>query len=98
MQRGLFLRAGICLALAAIENSILAPFEQNSKGEQQDISHMVGEYWAIAVEGYIMDREGFKDSHDTRAWILENDPDLYELITRYFPTEPWPDGKFCPDA
>ena len=70
MQRGLFLPAGICLALAAIEKSILAPFEQNSKGEQQDISHMVGEYWAIAVEGYIMDREGFKDLHETRAWIL----------------------------
>jgi hypothetical protein len=87
------------LALAAIEKGIFAPFEQNlAEGEQQDISHMVGEYWATTVEGYIMDREGFKDSHDTRAWILENDPDLYELITRYFPTEPWPDSKFCPDA
>jgi len=87
------------LALAAIEKGIFAPFEQNlAEGEQQDISHMVGEYWATTVEGYIMDREGFKDSHDTRAWILENDPDLYELITRYFPTEPWPGSKFCPDA
>jgi hypothetical protein len=87
------------LALAAIEKGTFAPFEQNlPEGEQQDISHMVGEYWASTVEGYIMDREGFKDSHDTREWIEENDPDLYKLITMYFPTEPWPDGKFCPDA
>jgi hypothetical protein len=69
--------------------------EDQNRAETSDL---VGEYWAITVEGYIMDREGFKDSHDTREWIEENDPGLYELITRYFPTEPWPDGKFCPDA
>ena len=63
-----------------------------------ETSDLVGEYWAITVEGYIIEREGFKDSHDTREWIEENNPDLYELITRYFPTEPWPDGMFCPDA
>jgi hypothetical protein len=45
-----------------------------------------------------MDREGLKDYHDTRDWIEGNAPDLYELITRYFPTEPWPGGMFCPDA
>ena len=39
-----------------------------------------------------MDRPGFKDSHDTREWIAENDPVLFELITKYFPTEPW---EFC---
>ena len=62
-------------------------------GSSQDISHIVGEYWAISVEGYIMNRPGFKRSHDTRDWIRENDPNLYELITRYFPTEDW---EFCP--
>ncbi len=87
------------LALSAIEKGIFLPFQQNlPEGEQQDMSHRVGEYWAMTVEGYIMDREGFKSSHDTREWVEENDPELFELITRYFPTETWPDGKFCPDA
>jgi hypothetical protein len=56
------------------------------------MSHIVGEYWAISVEGYIMNRLEFKRSHDTRLWIQENDPNLYELIARYFPTEDW---GFC---
>ncbi len=82
------------LAQNAIDTGLLAPFEQHLEpGEEQDNSHLVGEYWAMAVEGYIMDRSGFKDSHDTRDWIQENDPLLYDLITRYFPTEPW---TYCP--
>jgi hypothetical protein len=86
------------LALAAIEKGIFGAPSSMEDQNRAETSDLVGEYWAITVEGYIMDREGFKDSHDTREWIEENDPGLYELITRYFPTEPWPDGKFCPDA
>ena len=82
------------LALDAIDRDIFVVGEQHIQdGSSQDISHIVGEYWAISVEGYIMDRPGFKRSHDTRDWIRENDPNLYELITRYFPTEDW---EFCP--
>ena len=55
----------------------------------------IGEYWATTVEGYLMDRAGFKYSHDTRDWIQANDPDLYDLIIRYFPTEPW---EHCPEV
>ena len=84
------------LAKNAIDRGIFPAFEQHlASGEQQDITHRVGEYWAMVVEGYIMDREGFKDSHDTRDWILENDPEVYDLITRYFPTEPW---SYCPEV
>ena len=50
------------------------------------MKHYVGEYWATTVEGYLMDMEGFKNSHDTHEWIKENDPELYDLIVRYFPT------------
>ena len=82
------------LALDAINRDILVIGEQHlDDGGQQDMSHLVGEYWAVSVEGYIMDRPGFKRSHDTRDWIRENDPNLYELITRYFPTEEW---TYCP--
>jgi hypothetical protein len=83
------------LALESIEAGRLAGFSQDlEEGVEQDSSHLVGEFWAIAVEGYLMDRAGFKDSHSTRAWILEHEPKLYDLITRYFPTEPW---EFCTD-
>ena len=82
------------LALDAIDREIFVVGEQHiADGSSQNISHIVGEYWAISVEGYIMDRAGFKRSHDTRDWIRENDPNLYKLITRYFPTEDW---EFCP--
>ena len=43
----------------------------------------------MTVEGYLMDMEGFKNSHDTHEWIKENDPELYDLIIRYFPTQKW---------
>ena len=82
------------LALKSIENGIFfTGFEQNlPEGQEQDMTHYVGEYWAMSVEGYIMDRPGLKYSHDTREWIAENDPELFELITRYYPTEEW---EFC---
>ena len=82
------------LALGAINNGIYIPGEQYlEEGVQSDISNHMGEYWANSIEGYIMNRPGFKYSHDTRDWIAENDPQLYELITRYFPTDEW---TFCP--
>ena len=82
------------IAVNSIENGIFATsfLQHIEEGQEQDISHFVGEFWAFIVEGYIMNRPGFKDSHNTREWIAEHDPDLFELITRYFPTTPW---EFC---
>ena len=82
------------IAVNSIENGIFATsfLQHIEEGQEQDISNFVGEFWAITVEGYIMNRPGFKDSHDTREWIAKNDPQIFELITRYFPTEPW---EFC---
>ena len=79
------------LALSAIDKGIFATnYTQNlPDGEQQGMKHYVGEYWAMTVEGYLMDMEGFKNSHDTHEWIKENDPELYDLIIRYFPTQKW---------
>ena len=79
------------LALSAIDKQIFATnYTQNLEdGEQQGMKHYVGEYWATTVEGYLMDMEGFKNSHDTHEWIKENDPELYDLIVRYFPTQKW---------
>ena len=83
------------LALSAIERGIYGDFEQHLQdGEEQDISHLVGEYWAISVEGYIMNRgPRFKSSHYSREWIKENDPGVYELIRRYYPKADW---TYCP--
>ena len=82
------------LAVSAIEKGIFATgFSWSNMDPQsteaENMIHYVGEYWAITVEGYLMDQAGFKDSHDTHEWIKENDPDLYDLIIRYFPTEKW---------
>ena len=50
----------------------------------------MGEYWAQVVEGYIMDGgPRFKDSHYSRDWIETNDPEVFDLLTEYFPTEEW---------
>ena len=40
-----------------------------------------------------MNPSGFKNPHDTREWIVEHDPELLELIERYFPTDDW---DICP--
>lgn len=83
------------LALSAIERGIYGDFEQYLQdGQEQDMSHLVGEYWAISVEGYIMNRgPRFKSSHYSREWIQKNDPGVYELIQRYFPKKEW---TYCP--
>ena len=83
------------LALSAIDRGIYGDFKQYLQdGQEQDMSHLVGEYWAISVEGYIMNRgPRFKSSHFTREWIEKNDPEVYQLIQRYFPKEDW---TYCP--
>lgn len=47
----------------------------------------LSEYWAKAVEGYIMNA-GYKHVSEfpTREFIENNHPELYELLVRYFPT------------
>ena len=79
------------LALAAIDEGSFGDFEQFLEdGSEQDISNLVGEYWAQVVEGYIMDGgPAFKNSHYSRDWIKTNDPHVFDLVTKYFPTEEW---------
>ena len=69
-------------------------FTQNlEKGQTQNMSHFVGEFWAMTVEGYMMDKSNFKNPpYDRRHKIKKVDPELYDLITRYFPTKQW---DFC---
>ena len=41
-----------------------------------------------SVEGYILNGgPDFTSSHFSHEWIEENDPDMCDLITRYFPSE-----------
>ena len=57
------------------------------------MSHFVGEFWAMTVEGYMMDKDNFKNPpYDRRHKIKKVDPELYDLITRYFPETKW---DFC---
>jgi len=86
------------MAEAAIDRGIYGNFKQNlPEGEEQNLSHLIGEYWAQTVEGYVMNGgPEFKNSHYSHDWIQENDPELYKLITRYFPTEEFDYvGSYC---
>jgi hypothetical protein len=41
-----------------------------------------------SVEGYILNGgPDFTNSRFSHEWIEENDPDMCDLITRYFPSE-----------
>ena len=54
-----------------------------------------GEVWAVAVEGYMMDGgPEFKETYFSRRWIQQEHPEMYQLITRYFPTSPTDYCKF----
>ena len=70
--------------------------EEQNRAETSDL---VGEHWAIALR--VTSWIG-RDSRTITTLEIglkgTPPPDLYELITRYFPTEPWPGSKFCPDA
>jgi len=86
------------LALAAINEGSYGHFQQTlEEGTDQDTSHLVGEYWAQVVEGYLMDGgPAFKDSHYSRDWIETNDPQVFDLVTQYFPSEKWDYvGTYC---
>ena len=83
------------LAKSAWERGLMKPYFDDWSGSKEDKKHAIfGEYWAMSVEGYIMNRgKKFKSTHYSHDWIKDNDPELYELITHYFPTEEW---EYCP--
>ena len=84
-------------AIDAIEKEIFATdyTQQLAEGVEQDMSHFIGEYWAITNEAMAMNKAGFKESHTKIDWVKENDPNMFALAQRYFPTEPW---GYCPDV
>ena len=48
-----------------------------------------GEVWAVAVEGYMMDGGvAYKASYSSRLMIKNKHPEMFDLITKYFPTAP----------
>ena len=85
----------LALAEPAIKAGKIGEYKKKSgRKKAEHLHYLLGEYWAMTVEGYIMDSgPRFKDSYYSREWIKENDPKLYELITKYFPTEKW---DYCP--
>ena len=69
-------------------------YEAREKGTMPQDSPL-GEYWAQAVEGYIMNKgDAVKGLFPTREDIAEKHPGLYDLLTRYLPTTPW---EYCTD-
>ena len=63
--------------------------------ETMPLESPLGEYWAQAVEGYIMNKgEAFKGLFPNREEIAKKHPGIFDLLTRYLPTEPW---DYCSD-
>ena len=58
------------------------------------LSDMIGEFFAINTENFIISNSPDL-KYGTRENIKENNPAMYELYARYYPTEPW---SYCNDG
>ena len=58
------------------------------------LSDMIGEFFAINTENFIISNSPDL-KYRTRENIKENNPAMYELYARYYPTEPW---SYCNDG
>ena len=58
------------------------------------LSDMIGEFFAINTENFIISNSPDL-KYGTRENIKKNNPAMYELYSRYYPTEPW---SYCNDG
>ena len=58
------------------------------------LSDMIGEFFAINTENFIISNSPDL-KYGTRENIKEHNPAMYELYSRYYPTEPW---SYCNDG
>ena len=58
------------------------------------LSDMIGEFFAINTENFIISNSPDL-KYGTRENIKKNNPAMYELYARYYPTEPW---SYCNDG
>ena len=81
------------LAEEAIENG---DWEEGAQAiaDGVPLSDMIGEFFAINTENFIISNSPDL-KYGTRENIKENNPAMYELYARYYPTEPW---SYCNDG
>ena len=81
------------LAEEALENG---DWEEGAKAiaDGVPLSDMIGEFFAINTENFIISNSPDL-KYGTRENIKENNPAMYELYSRYYPTEPW---SYCNDG
>jgi len=81
------------LAEEAIENG---DWEEGAQAiaDGVPLSDMIGEFFAINTENFIISNSPDL-KYGTRESIKENNPAMYELYSRYYPTEPW---SYCNDG
>ena len=81
------------LAEEALENG---DWEEgaNAIADGVPLSDMIGEFFAINTENFIISNSPDL-KYGTRESIKENNPAMYELYSRYYPTEPW---SYCNDG
>ena len=81
------------LAEEAIENG---DWEEGAQAiaDGVPLSDMIGEFFAINTENFIISNSPDL-KYGTRENIKEYNPAMYELYSRYYPTEPW---SYCNDG
>ena len=81
------------LAEEAIENG---DWEEGAQAiaDGVPLSDMIGEFFAINTENFIISNSPDL-KYGTRENIKEHNPAMYELYSRYYPTEPW---SYCNDG
>ena len=81
------------LAEESIENG---DWEEGAQAiaEGVPLSDMIGEFFAINTENFIISNNPDL-KYGTRDNIKEYNPEMYELYSRYYPTEPW---SYCNDG
>ena len=81
------------LAEESIENG---DWEEGAQAiaEGVPLGDMIGEFFAINTENFIISNNPDL-KYGTRENIKEYNPEMYELYSRYYPTEPW---SYCNDG
>lgn len=65
-----------------------------SIAEGGSLNHMIGEFFAMNTENFIISNRS-DEKYGTRENIKKYNPAMYELYSRYYPTEPW---SYCNDG
>jgi hypothetical protein len=72
----------------AVEDAYAAAKKEGLRSAQGYYGNNLNEYWAGGIEAYTF------SNGQTREWLLESDPRLYELVRQVIPAQKMPGNVF----